>query len=218
METKALALLDFDGTLCPGDSVVPFMRYCIARGIAPKRQLFIAAAAYLRFVTGLDAVENVKSATYSFLKGRSVAELAGPAAAFVRERLLPACHAEGIRFARKCREEGLTVVVVSASADLYMRHLPEVFPADAVIATTCEVQEGRYTGLVCKNCSDEEKVNRIRSFLQERDWLLDEKHSLAVGNSASDLPMLRMVRRRFLTGAGRKLCASCPEAEILDWK
>ena len=217
MEKKALALLDFDGTLCPGDSVVPFIRYCICQGIAPKRQMFIAAGAYLRYITDAAAVENVKSDTYSFLKGRTEAELAGPAAAFVEKELLPGCHREGIRFAQRCREEGLTVVVVSASVDLYMRHLPEFFPADAVIATVCEVQGGRYTGVVGKNCSGAEKENRIRSFLRERDWLLDAEHSLAVGNSVSDLPMLRMVRRRFLAGKDPKLRAACPEAELLDW-
>ena len=42
-----VAAFDFDGTLCPGDSIVPFLRFCIQEGLAGKAQFFRAARGFL---------------------------------------------------------------------------------------------------------------------------------------------------------------------------
>ena len=45
--TQGIAFFDFDDTLARGDSILPFLLYCIRRGIAPRRQLVKAAGAFL---------------------------------------------------------------------------------------------------------------------------------------------------------------------------
>ena len=49
MTPTAFAFFDFDDTLAKGDSIFPFLLYCIKRGYAPKIQLFKAAAGFLRW-------------------------------------------------------------------------------------------------------------------------------------------------------------------------
>lgn len=45
--TQGIAFFDFDDTLARGDSILPFLLYCIRKRIAPRRQLVKAAGAFL---------------------------------------------------------------------------------------------------------------------------------------------------------------------------
>lgn len=41
--TQGIAFFDFDDTLARGDSILPFLLYCIRKRISPRRQLVKAA-------------------------------------------------------------------------------------------------------------------------------------------------------------------------------
>ena len=43
--TQGIAFFDFDDTLARGDSILPFLLYCIRKRISPRRQLVKAAGA-----------------------------------------------------------------------------------------------------------------------------------------------------------------------------
>lgn len=45
--TQGIAFFDFDDTLARGDSILPFLLYCIRKRISPRRQLIKAAGAFL---------------------------------------------------------------------------------------------------------------------------------------------------------------------------
>ena len=45
--TQGIAFFDFDDTLARGDSILPFLLYCIRKRISPRRQLVKAAGAFL---------------------------------------------------------------------------------------------------------------------------------------------------------------------------
>ena len=91
--TQGIAFFDFDDTLARGDSILPFLLYCIRRGIAPRRQLVKAAGAFLYWKLRPSQASRAKSATLSFLKGRSADEMLDVARAFFRDDHLPVyCH------------------------------------------------------------------------------------------------------------------------------
>ena len=73
--TQGIAFFDFDDTLARGDSILPFLLYCIRRGIAPRRQLIKAAGAFLYWKLRPSQASRAKSATLSFLRGRSADEM-----------------------------------------------------------------------------------------------------------------------------------------------
>ncbi len=208
-----LALFDFDGTLCPGDSIVPFLRFCIRAGAAPRAQWLKAAAGYTGQRLRLISVSRAKAMTLSFIRGRSSSEMDSLARRFFREEIMPRCYAEGIRELERLRREGTGTVVVSASPEVYMRVLPEFLPVDYLLATPCLTDhEGRYTGEVGANCKGQEKVRRIASTWPEKPEI-----TVAYGDSRSDLPMLAMAEHAYLVNAKSAL-ASESGAESVTWR
>ena len=216
--TQGIAFFDFDDTLARGDSILPFLLYCIRKRIAPHRQLIKAAGAFLYWKLRPSRASRAKSATLSFLKGRSADEMLDVARAFFRDEYLPRFYQDGLTELWSLRSQGMKLVVVSASPDVYMRALPEFMPLDAVLSTRCEVGgDGRYTGQVGENCKGEEKVRRIEQYLKENGFVLDMKCSSAYGDSPSDADMMALVNRAVLVNPKKALLRRRPDGIVVHW-
>lgn len=219
MSDTAFALFDFDDTLCAGDSVLPYLFYCVRRGAAPWTQLPRAMAGYLLWRLRPSAVARAKEAALSFIRGRSLQEMDELARGFFREAQSKRFFQDGLKELWRLRAMGYHILVVSASADCYMRVLPEFLPVDGVLATECAVDgEGRYTGRVGPNCKGEEKPRRIAAFLDSVGLRMDRSASRAYGDSASDAPMLRLVGAPVLVNPRRRLKACLPDAPSVRWR
>ncbi len=213
MEEQAV-LFDFDGTLCPGDSIVPWLRFCIREGLAPPWQWFPAAGGYFRQTFRKDQVIHAKESTLSFIRGRHRDDFAEPAARFVQTVLAPRIHPEARRLLEDLHARQIRTVVISASPDLYMQALDRVIPVDAIIATRCQVDgEGRYTGRITSNCRGPEKVSRWIEWNGPHGWHVIR----AYGDSHRDLPMLSLAETPVLVNPNAKLRKACPEAEVCHW-
>ena len=209
-----VALFDFDGTLCPGDSIVPFLRFCVREGIAPRTQWLKAAAGYLNQKIHPEAVSAAKAKTLSFICGKTKEEMDALAERFFRECLQPRFYKEGIDTLERMRREGLKTIVLSASASVYMDLLPQFMPVDVILSTVCELDgNGRYTGNVGSNCRGEEKLNRLRA------WANGEETEIvyAYGDSAHDVPMLAAAQRPVWVNPSRK-AAERLRAETVSWE
>ena len=217
MIPAAFAFFDFDDTLSKGDSIFPFLLYCIKRGLTPKTQLFKAAAGFLRWKIQPSSGRAVKEMTLSFIKGHTVDEMDAIARDFFRDVQQKFFFEDAAPELFRLREQGVKIVVVSASSDLYMKVLPEFLPVDAVISTVCEVQDGRYTGKIGKNCKGEEKVARINAWLQAQSLSIDKEKSAGYGDSPSDAPMLLLTAKPTLVNPKRKLLKRLPEGNIVHW-
>ncbi len=218
MTPTPFAFFDFDDTLSKGDSIFPYLMYCIKRGLAPKWQFFKAAAGFIRWKLDPSCGRAVKEMTLSFIKGRTVEEMDAIARDYFREVQQKFFFADAAPELFRLREQGAKIVVVSASSDLYMRILPEFLPVDAVISTVCEVQRGVYTGKIGKNCKGEEKVRRIRQWLDEQGLSIDRENSAGYGDSPSDAPMLLLTAAPTLVNPKRKLIRNVSEGRIVRWR
>lgn len=218
MTPTAFAFFDFDDTLAKGDSIFPFLLYCIKRGYAPKTQLLKAAAGFLRWKIQPSSGRAVKEWTLSFIKGRTVEEMDELARDFFRDVQQKAFFEDAAPELFRLRELGTKIVIVSASSDLYMKVLPEFLPVDAVISTTCETQNGRYTGKIGKNCKGDEKVRRIQEWLGVQGLSIDRENSAGYGDSPSDAPMLLLTASPSLVNPKRKLVRNVPQGRILRWR
>ena len=182
------------------------------------RQLVKAAGAFLYWKLRPSQASRAKSATLSFLKGRSADEMLDVARAFFRDEYLPRFYQDGLTELWSLRSQGMKLVVVSASPDVYMRALPEFMPIDAVLSTRCEVGgDGRYTGQVGENCKGEEKVRRIEQYLKENGFVLDMKCSSAYGDSPSDADMMALVNRAVLVNPKKALLRRRPDGIVVHW-
>lgn len=217
MTPTAFAFFDFDDTIAKGDSIFPYLLYAIKRGYAPKHQLLVAAYGFLRWKIQPSSGRKVKEMSLSFLKGRTVEEMDALARDFFQEVQLKAVFEQAAPEFFHLREMGARIIVVSASSDAYMHVLPEFLPIDAVISTVCEVENGRYTGKMGKNCKGEEKVHRINAWLEQQGLSIDKEHSSGYGDSPSDAPMLRLTAHPHLVNPKRKLVEAIPDGRILRW-
>ncbi len=219
MADTAFALFDFDDSLSLGDSVLPYLLYCVRRGDAPWTQLPKALSGYLLWRLRPSAVARAKESALSFIKGRSLQEMDELARGFFREEQSKRFFQDGLKELWRLRAMGYHILVVSASADCYMRVLPEFLPVDGVLATECAVDgEGRYTGRVGPNCKGEEKTRRIAAFLEDHGLRMDRVASRAYGDSASDAPMLLLTDAPVLVNPRKRLKARLPDASCVRWR
>lgn len=213
----AFVFTDFDDTLARGDSILPYLLFCIRRKLAPRRQLLKAAAAFLRWKLQPSTGRAAKEVTLSYIAGRTVDEMDGIARDFFRQVQQKRFFREGVAEMQRLRDAGVKVVVVSASSDVYMRVLPEFLPCDAVICTVCEVADGRYTGKVGPNCKGEEKVRRIEAWLDAQGLSIDQAASSGYGDSPSDAPMLLLTGSPVLVNPKRRLRQRIPDGRVVHW-
>ncbi len=213
-----LAVFDFDGTLCPGDSIVSFLSFCIQEKLAKPSQLLKAGKGFFLQKTGRITPSYAKALTLSFLADHSVAEIRPYAQRFVRDVLKPRIYPDAQKWLDKLHTEGYHIMVVSASTDIYMQFLPEILPVDTVLSTVYEIQEGHlYTGRVLSNCRDQEKAVRIQAWYANHPQFAWPP-ALACGDSYHDIDMLHLSPHPVLVHPDAALQDAFPGAECLNWK
>ncbi len=218
MTPTAFAFFDFDDTLAKGDSVLPYLLYSIKRGYAPWWQMFRAAFGFLRWKVQPSTGRAAKELSLSYIRGRTVEEMDALARDFFAEYQKTHFFEDAAPELFRLREQGVKIVVVSASSDVYMRVLPEFLPIDHVISTVCTVENGRYTGRVQKNCKGEEKVRRIQKWLESEGMSIDRARSSGYGDSPSDAFMMELTAAANLVNPKRKLVKRMPHGRVLAWK
>lgn len=215
------ALFDFDGTLAPGDSIVPYLWYAWRRGLVSLRHLAAAGWAGILPILCPKRYTNTwaKNKALSFLQGRSVAEMDAFALDFFHQRLEKRLFPAGLAEVRRLREEGYRVLLVTASPEAYMLAVGRALGVDAVLATPCGLTpDGKhYTGLVGENCKGVEKSLRIAAYLAANHLELDWEQSRAYGDSLSDVPMLTLTAFPVCVNPNAKLRNALTQAERLRW-
>lgn len=217
-ETK-FAFFDFDNTLAKGDSILPYLTFCVKNGVASWRIIPASIIAYIRWRMHPEFAAGAKEVSLSFMKGRRVEDMDDLARTFFQSKMVARVFAQARIELERLRSEGYRIVVVSASPDVYMRVLPEFLPVDAVLATQCEVnKQGCYSGKVGHNCKGEEKIVRIQAYLAETGETIHRAHSCAYGDSPSDAPMLQLTNHPTLVNPKKKLIKLLPDAPQLAWQ
>ena len=187
-----VAAFDFDGTLVPGDSLLPFLRL-LAGGRRVGRTFLLSGPSLVRTFCsggGRDATKAVLLG--HLLTGWPAEAVAGAGeryAARLERRIQPAM---GERIGWH-RSQDHRLVLVSASLEVYLEPLGRRLGFDAVLATGLEIgDDGALTGrLQGANVRGSEKERRLRSWLTGelagRPWEL-----WAYGDSTGDRELLAM--------------------------
>jgi phosphatidylglycerophosphatase C len=193
-ERRRLAAFDVDGTLTTHDCVVPFLRLVAGTrtiGVDLLRRAAQTAPAVIR--RDRDALKAL--AARSAFGDRPVPEVGRHAATFARmvhdTRLRP----DTLAMLRQHQRDGDTVVLVSASFEVYLRPLGGLLGVDDVLAARLAVSpEHRFTGeLDGPNCRGPEKVRRLHAWLDEHHGDMGGRsgfHVTAYGDSTGDRELL----------------------------
>ena len=192
----ALALFDFDGTITFRDSFAGFIKYLVG----PAR-FYLGVACLVPvvagFLLGIVSASRAKElmAIY-FFRGRGAREFRASASQYSLEELPKIVRDEAGRRMEWHKSRGDTVIVVSASIDLWLKGWCEARGV-GLIATELEVAEGRISGrFLTKNCTGREKVKRI----EERVDLTRFDYIYAYGDSPGDHAMLSLADERYYRG------------------
>lgn len=174
---SVVAAFDFDGTLCRGDSLLPFLRR-----VAGRPALVLGMGRMVR--AGVDRNAMKERLVGVLLRGRRAEDVDRAGDAFAREleaRLRPDVMAQ----LRRHRDAGHTIVLVSASLTTYLQPFARNVGIDHVCATELEVVDGVVTGRFRGgNCRGPEKLVRLEPFLAGASTVF------AYGNSSGDAELL----------------------------
>jgi phosphatidylglycerophosphatase C len=187
-EPRAVAAFDFDGTLTPRDTVVPFLARVagwptVTRGLVRAAPSFVAPSS----VSGRDrAKEHLLRTTVAGRPSASVVATGREYGAWLTAHRIRPEMRERLAWHRSAGHE---VIIVSASLDVYLEEVAQRLEVDGLACTTLEVDgDGRCTGrMVGGNCRGPAKAERLRA------WLGDGPVALwAYGDSSGDDEMLAM--------------------------
>ena len=209
--TRALALFDFDGTLISGDSIVFYTRFARKKGWMRWSEYVKAGLHAVGYLLGRENEEQSKNHALAFRRRMTEADRAALDRAFadwLLRRVYPA--ARGCMEAH--RQAGRTLLLVTASPACYMDIVGESLGFDAVLATP--MTDG---AAVHHNCKGEEKVRRVRQWLETTGIEADFSDSYAYGDSKSDLPMLRLCGHPTLVNPKKSLTKAAPDLPRAKW-
>ena len=189
----ALALFDFDGTVTFRDSFAGFIRYAVGH-----RRFYLGIASLIPvfggFLLGLIPAWRAKELmSIFFFNGLDACKFEELASKYSREELPKIVRKIAQERIEWHKQQGDTVVIVSASMDIWLKDWCKAQQAD-LIATMLEVKDGRISGkFLTKICNGREKVRRI----EERYNLSDFDCIYAYGDRPGDRPMLAIANKRY---------------------
>ena len=111
---------------------------------------------------------------------------------FMREHIEPIVLSKGEALLRQHLEAGDKVAIVTATNRFITGPIAARLGVDTLLATECEMRDGRYTGrLTDIPCFQEGKVQRIERWLAETEQSLEGSYFYS--DSRNDLPLLERV-------------------------
>ena len=194
-KNKNLALFDFDGTLCKKDSFTGFIFYALSKRHIARQGIKILPwiqAYYLNVYPAYAMRSRLFRAMFSNANALELQHMAQEYAA----RLMNQLNQPLLKQLKQHQALGDDVVLVSASVDVYLKHVCELLNID-LICTHTEQVNNIYTGqYTTPDCSSEQKRQRIL----EKYHLTDYAVIYAYGNSHEDQEMLALADHGYMVG------------------
>lgn len=190
--SEKLALFDFDGTLYKYDSILSFCLYYYQQ--KPQRiwRVIMQVYAWVLWKSKRINTSTFKSKFICFIARDSAQEVQRMAAQFWENK--ETFNEELMLALKRCQEDSLCVVVVSASPDLFILPACEKLGIKHVISTTLRIHEDGYT--LGTNCRGSEKIIRLREVFPTQGI------GQAYSDNNDDLPLLHAAENGFLVKNG----------------
>lgn len=185
---RRVAAFDFDGTLSRRDCLVPFL----VRVAGPWRFVLAMVAELRRLIgvgLGRTSRDELKAAVFGrLLRGRAVGSVEAKGASFAADIVERRLRTDTVARIEEHRSRGDELVLVSASLDVYLRHVGAVLGFDGVCAVQLEARGGVLTGvMVGGNVRGPAKVARLEEWLGEP---VESVELWAYGDSPGDAALL----------------------------
>jgi phosphatidylglycerophosphatase C len=203
-----LALFDIDKTIIKKDSMFLFLFFGLMKKPSSFYKLYKVLTNTVLYKFKQIKSQKAKEPYFYSIKYLSDKDLEY----FYDAYLLKNIYKDALKEMEHKKSQGYYILLVSASPIAYMKYF-EKFPfVDMVIGTELEIINNNYVNKIKgANCKGNEKVRRIRNFLKENGFIIDYTNSYAYSDSLSDLPMLNLVKNKYLINSTKT------DIEVLKW-
>jgi len=188
-----LALFDFDGTITTDDSLIKFIRFVLGDLKTLGGMVFLSpmlTAYKLKLIPNYRAKQIMLS---YFFKGMDEQQFQKVAEEYSLKFIDSIIRQKAIERIKWHKEQGHTVVIVSASVECWLKGWCEKNNVE-LIGTKLEFKNNKFTGkFSTKNCYGIEKVNRIKQIYN----LSDYRTIFAYGDSSGDKEMLAIADKKY---------------------
>ncbi|WP_339080406.1 HAD family hydrolase [Pseudomonas sp. TMP9] len=209
-----LALFDLDNTLLGGDSDHAWGDYLCERGILDAIAYKARNDAFYQdYLAGRLNITDYLNFSLEILGRTEMAQLDQWHREFMRDCVEPIILAKGEALLAEHREAGDKLLIITATNRFVTAPIAARLGVDTLLATECEMLDGRYTGRTTDvPCFKEGKVTRLTRWLGETGLSLADSYFYS--DSINDLPLLEQVTHPFAVDPDPNLRA---EAEKRDW-
>lgn len=211
----ALAIFDLDNTLLGGDSDYLWGRYLAENAIVdPQSYHDTNLAFYNDYQSGQLDINAFLQFVFEPLAKNSMQDLLAWRAEYLQQKILPIILPKGLDLIEQHRQQGDTLLIITATNSFLTTPIAELLKIDNLIATDPEMLDGRYTGKVFGVPSFQHgKVERLQHWLAEHQQ--DLAGSYFYSDSHNDLPLLEQVETPIAVDPDDKLAEV---ARQRDWK
>ncbi|MET0123966.1 MAG: HAD family hydrolase [Pseudomonas caspiana] len=209
-----LALFDLDNTLLGGDSDHAWGDYLCERGILDTATYKTRNDEFYQdYLAGTLNLTDYLNFSLEILGSTEMAQLDAWHRDFMRDCIEPIILPKALELIAKHREAGDKLVVITATNRFVTGPIVERLGIETLLATECEMVDGRYTGRTTDvPCFREGKVTRLNRWLEENQLSLEDSYFYS--DSLNDLPLLEKVANPVAVDPDPKLRA---EAESRGW-
>ncbi|UZS72506.1 HAD family hydrolase [Pseudomonas syringae] len=209
-----LALFDLDNTLLGGDSDHAWGDYLCRRGILDAATYKTRNDEFYQdYLAGTLNMTDYLNFTLEILGNTDMAQLEQWHREFMRDCIEPMMLPKALELIAKHREAGDKLVVITATNRFVTAPIVAQLGIDTLLATECEMADGRYTGRTTGvPCFREGKVTRLNQWLEDNAFSLEDSYFYS--DSMNDLPLLEQVANPVAVDPDDKLRA---EAEGRGW-
>lgn len=188
---KKYAIFDFDKTITDRDSIkILWDTYGKNMGSQYYLQGISIGASFIgyKFTGNFNPTKNKMAKIFDYMREEDIEE-------FVNEVLPKYYYKDALEEIKYLKEQGYTLLLVSASYENYMKKVGENLGFDHVIGTRL----GRLNELIGDNNRREEKVARIESYLEEIEESIDYENSRSYSDSyRDDRYMMELTAEKYL--------------------
>ena len=190
---KGLALFDFDGTITSKDSLLEFIKFSVGKlKFLMVMGLFSPFIFYYVFL--IKKGETAKMMVLSYLfKNKTEEQMISMGLEFAQKVIPQLVLPNAINEINEFKKRGDRLVVISASLDIWLKPWTDEMGIE-LLSTKMEFKGGKFTGrFATPNCVGDEKVTRIKDYLDIEDY----RPIYAYGNSSGDQAMLNLADHRY---------------------
>ena len=212
---EKLAIFDVDFTLTSKETLLQLFKFLIKED--KKNLRFLPRAAFSGLMYGLKFYDEkkVKQSFLKFIDGVEEKDLKILVKKYYYEVLSKIIYKDSIDMMKKLKSEGYKIYLISASPEFYLNELYNIKEVDVIIGTRFSFNKGKFERkMVGENCKGEEKVRRLKEYLQENNIEVDYKNSYMFSDSLSDKPLLDLVGNGYLINYKK----TNKDYKILNWK